>query len=216
MQVRRPDGVLTLVSGQSRSGKTAQTILETDSKIPLLVWDPEGQWSAMQRARSVSRSELLDLTIKGLFGRVSYTAPISLKEFDWFCTVAFAWARLIVCTVVVEELADVTHPGKAPPAWGTLLRRGLKYGCNIYGITQSPSESDKTIVRNAGRKLCFSLERPEDRAYMASMMDVPLQAISGLQKLEYLEKIRGAGIAKRRIDSASLRKLGTKPAIVLP
>lgn len=202
----RPDGTLTLVTGASRTGKSLETQARTRRDDPLLVWDPEGQWAALGLARQISLAELLELTHAGPRGRVAYVAAPSPKSFDTFCRIAWAWVRLVRCTVVVEELADVTNPGKAPEAWGMLLRRGLKYGANIYATTQAPAESDKTIIRNAGRVLSFRQERAGDRAYMARELDVPLERVASLQPLEYLEKRRGEGITRGRVRVPKLRK----------
>src|SRR5688572_1381053 len=149
----RSDGVLTLVTGASRSGKSSLVMLETRDALPLLVWDVEGQWSAMRQVEECSLPDLVTRTRAGVFGRWSITLAPTAENFSDFCTVAFCWARLVpAATVVVEELADVTQPGKAPSAWGMLVRRGLKYGCSIWAITNAPAESDKTVIRNAGRK----------------------------------------------------------------
>jgi hypothetical protein len=198
----RPDGSLELITGASRTGKTVFTVGEVRAVNPLLVWDPEGQWHAMRQAAASSVAEL----IKGPHGRRCFVAAPSPKNFDLFCRIAWAWARLAVCTIVVEELADVTHPGKAPEAWGVLLRRGLKYGARIIGITQAPAESDKTIIRNAGRVVCFRQERAGDRAYMARELDAPLERIAALQVLQYVEKRRGEPLRDGRVSLPKLRK----------
>lgn len=204
----RPDGSLELITGSSRTGKTALALQETRRARPLLVWDPEGQWSAMGATRPIELAELLELTRSGLFkqARLSYIAAPSLKEFDRFCSIAWAWIRLHAdTTILVEELSDVTHPGKAPPAWGVIIRRGLKYGARIIAITQSPVESDKTVVRNAGRVVAFGQERLDDRAYMARALDVPLSELE-LEPLHYVERRRGVGITRGRVSFGKLRK----------
>lgn len=205
----RHDGSLSFVSGASRTGKTSLVMFETEDSIPLLVWDVEGQWSAMRKARSVTRAELLQFTKDRFFGRFALTLPPTQENFAFFCQVAFFWAQLAEgATIVVEELADVTHPGKAPINWGVLVRRGLKYGCTIYAITAAPAESDKTAMRAATRKVCFRMERNADRRTMAMELDVSLQSVEALQPLQYLEQRRGfVGVNRKEITPADLRKI---------
>lgn len=205
---RRADGELTAVIGASRTGKTSYTLTRTAGVQPLLVWDPDGQWTAMRQAREVTRAELIHLTrTLGPAGRLCYVAPPIAAEFDFFCRIAWSWARLAPSTIVVEELADVTNPGKAPAGWGVLIRRGLKYGTNIIATTQSPAESDKTVIRNALRVACFLLEQDTDQLYVARRIGVPLEQVAGLKRLEYLERIRGVDQVRHgRVSLPGLRK----------
>lgn len=204
----RHDGSLSFVSGASRTGKTSFVMLATEDALPLLVWDVEGQWSAMRKARSVTRVELLQFTKARQFGRFALTEPPTQEAFSFFCQVAFFWAQLVPsATVVVEELADVTHPGKAPINWGVLVRRGLKYGCHIYAITAAPAESDKTAMRTSTRMVCFRMERSADRRTMALELDVSLAEVESLEPLHYLERRRGVGVTRNEITLADLRKL---------
>lgn len=89
------------------------------------------------------------------------------ENFDFFCRAAYAWGD---ATVVAEELADVTTPGKAPPGWGDVLRKGRAYGLKVYGLTQRPAESDKTIIGNATLIHAGRQSRLKDRKYMADEM----------------------------------------------
>ncbi len=70
------------------------------------------------------------------------------------------WLRKL--TVIVEELADVTTPQKAPESWGVLLRRGRKYGISTYAVTQRIQEIDKTIIGNMAQFMVFQHVRPKD------------------------------------------------------
>lgn len=183
-----------MVVGASRTGKTTYILQRTAGVQPLLVWDPEGQWTAMRLARAVTRSELVRITRElGPAGRLCYQGEPTRHDFEFFCRVAWAWVRLAPCTIIVEELADVTNPGKAPPGWGVLIRRGLKYGPTIYCTSNTPQESDKTVFRNASLKVSFYLELPQDRAYMAERL--------GCQAAELEQLPPGHYIARRRLEA---------------
>lgn len=197
------DGELILACGRSRSGKTAW-VRRQIAKGPLLVWDVEGQYGDLC-AVATSRQELVRMafgTGKRRRMRVAYTG--ALADFGFWADCAFAWARLnseqdVAGAIVAEELADVTTPGKAPDTWGILLRRGLKYGNDIYAITQRPSESDKTVMGNCTAIHCCSLQRARDRDYMAAELDVPVTDIAALsfERLEYLHRNMKTGQIER-------------------
>jgi hypothetical protein len=94
-------------------------------------------------------------------------------------------------------LAGVTSPAKAPEGWHTLVSRGRKRGIVIYGVTQRPSESDKTIMGNSTLKHVGMMPRAKDRKYMADEMDIDVRLLD-LEPLEYVEK-SGKEVKKGRV-----------------
>lgn len=194
------DGTLTVAVGASRSGKTWWVKQQLDAQAGrILVWDVEGQYAAEGYHRTGTPSALVAAVRNPAIRKIAFV-PASLGMFEFFCKVAWAFGREAGHTViVVEELADVTTPAKAPEAWGIIVRRILKYDCDLYAITQRPAESDKTIMGNAGVIHCCGVQRAKDRAYMAAEMDVPLQEIASLnrERLEYLHKDMRTGKTER-------------------
>lgn len=198
------DGTITAIVGSSGGGKTAWLKKQIADVSRLLVWDIEGQYN--ERTKAVyTRSELVK-AIQEPNARISYQ-PKSLSDFDFWAKCAFAFVRLGAemgqqTAIVAEELADVTSPAKAPEGWGMLVRRGRKYGANIYGVTQRPAESDKTLFGNAHIIHCCGMQRANDRTYMARELDVPVSHILSLDrsKLEYLHKdMRTSSLTKGRL-----------------
>lgn len=186
------DGTITAIVGSSGSGKTAWLKRQIAKSDRLLVWDIEGQYTDNMTAIT-SKAELVN-AIKQPKIRISYQ-PTTLSEFDYWAKCAFAFAQLgaesgQMTAIVAEELADVTSPAKAPEGWGMLLRRGRKYGANIYGITQRPSESDKTLFGNCHVIHCCFMQRANDRKYMAQELDLSASDIQNLNRsmLEYIHK----------------------------
>ena len=98
------------------------------------------------------------------------------------------WMKAAPGSLVVEELADVTSPGKAPEGWGELIRKGRHYGGSIYALTQRPAESDKTIAGNADIIHTGRLSFPRDRKTMAEYLDVPVSKITALPSLHWIER----------------------------
>lgn len=177
-------GKLYALIGRSRSGKT-QKALELIKQIPcVLIWDVEQQYEVTHRA--TSQKQLLEL-VQSLAGKkcvIGYTGPLS--DFNFFCKAAFWLVRRcyqlnVKSGVVFEETADVTNPSKAPEYYGILLRRALKYGPDLFAITQRPAESDKTSVGNASVVHLCALKLPSDKDYMARMTGLPLELINGLR-----------------------------------
>lgn len=197
---KAPDGTITGIVGSAGSGKTAWLKQQIAAAPRLLVWDIEGQYT--ERTRTIrTRAELVK-AIK-TDGRYSYQ-PATLADFDFWAKAAFMFVRLgaekgVKTAIVAEELADVTSPGKAPDGWGMLIRRCRKYGGDVYGITQRPAESDKTLFGNAMVLHVCGMQRANDRKYMALELDVPATEIASLNrgKLEYLHKDMRSGELKR-------------------
>jgi hypothetical protein len=191
---RRPDGLAVLVAGSRGSGKSGWTRQQCEGAQRLLVWDSVHEWSRDRLVRSVrTLTELhklivADVAAPGVF-RVGYTGPVNAKTFHTFCKLAFVWMKAAPDgTVVVEELADVTNPAKAPEGWGEMIRKGRHYGGRIYGLTQRPAESDKTIAGNADVIHTGRLSFPRDRKTMAEYLDIPVEEITGLESLHWIER----------------------------
>lgn len=175
---------IVLVTGSSGAGKTTwmKKIIKRRKRVIIydaakheygdvadlvIVADPpdkKGAESAEKKLLKAIRQNL-DSQIKIAFQPLRPTA----ENFDFWCRVVYAWGD---CTAVAEELADVTTPGKAPTGWGDVLRKGRAYGLKVYGLTQRPAESDKTIIGNATLIHAGRQARFEDMKYMAREMSL--------------------------------------------
>lgn len=189
MADRRPDGSLTVITGATGSGKTLYALTVAKAAPRLIVWDVEGQYRDQAQCQAAqSRADLVRLARDGRVRRIAYQAPPSPAEFEFFCRVAWLWLQLAPAVVIVEELADVTSPAKAPATWGVIVRRGRKYGAKVLAVTQRPAESDKSCIGNAAAIVCFRASRAQDRDYMARELDVPADRVAALRPLEYLRR----------------------------
>lgn len=195
-------GEMIVVVGASQSGKTYWTKQQMRGAERLIIWDREGQYTDCVDHVVGSRHELLSLIRRNPRRlRVAFIPPRCGRDelvghFTFWCDCAFALADL-ACThtggdysrlktvIVAEELAHVTHPGKAPPGWDILLTTGLKRNAWIYGIMQRPSECDKTIMGNCSQIHCHGMQRAVDRQYMASEMDLPVSALAALDRSKW-------------------------------
>ncbi len=180
------DGRLITIAGKMRSGKSAYTAKCVEREPRVIAWDPHDQWSRLPGWNRIT--SIVDLH------QVSQTArPIKLAyvmqgddvklRFNQFCEVALQMGELFGrCSIIAEELADVSSSGKAPGAWGTLLRKSLKLNLDVYAISQRWAEADKTAINNASEIVCFSM-MPMDVSYMATRMGIDQSELAGLKKM---------------------------------
>jgi hypothetical protein len=191
--VQRPDGTLVAVAGVSRSGKTLWTAQRVKRTRSLLVWDiKQGEWGTRYGCARVSTlAELRELVKSPRPARLAFFNPVGMVSmFDAFCRLAWVWLRLTGGTLIAEETASVTSPGKAPEAWGDICRQAMGFGCDVYAITQRPAESDKTALGNALLVHCGMMGTPRDRVTMADYLDVDQADVGKLKPLEYIERDR--------------------------
>lgn len=178
-----------LVTGDTGSGKTAWTKQQIAKVTRLLIWDPDDEYGDMPRVeRFESRPELLEKLKTRKRGRFAFVSH-DMAAFDWWCRAAFAWGD---CVAVADEIADVTSPGKAPPGWGKLVRRGRKRGIQVYGITQRPAESDKTIWTQAAEFHVGMMPDTDSCSYVARRLGLEVERIQGLGPLEWIHYDKAA------------------------
>lgn len=200
---QRENGVLTAVAGASRFGKTGWVKQQIKTAKRLLIWDIRGEyiakgefgWPGCERIDNIPElaKRLKETATTG--ARIAYWG--NLKDFQAWSDLAYAWGQYWPAVIVGEEIADVTNPAKAPEGWGQLIRKGLYYGNHIYAVTQRPAEADKTVWGNASVTHCHGMVLPTDVEYMARMMGVEPGVISGLAKLEFIERVSGEKTVKR-------------------
>jgi len=172
------DGKTEVVTGSSRSGKTYYTTRQVSRARRVILYDPKnhpGEWPGYIRINRASTLAALLARAKRKPFKIRL-GDSTLKEFSNFCEVVNAYATRPGVgpglVVIVDELADVTSPGKAPAGWGSMIRRLKGFGVNLYAITQRPAESDKTCFGNADTLTTFYMSRNNDRKTMAIEMDI--------------------------------------------
>ena len=174
------DGVLTYVGGASGSGKSGWLKDQLRKRQRIMIWDPEGEYRCS--VRITNTNDLIDAVVSLRAKPIIIAYTGNLQHFSKFCECAYIWCRFgakanVYSTVVCEELADVTHQGKAPDNWGTIIRRARKRHTDVFAVSQSPSESDKTTLRNAAVIHCCRLGTYADRQTMARIMDIDIKEI---------------------------------------
>lgn len=179
---------INVVSGMSGSGKSHYVKQKVRTLPVLRAWDPDGEYVAAGITQPIyTRRDWTELCTGPHGGRFSYVGPITVKEFNYWALACGTRGNFGPLAVIAEETADVTHSGKAPQHWGELVRRkARKRRITVYALTQTPSESDKTVMKNARRIVCFMQDRDPDIDYMAREMRVPREQIAALKLYEHL------------------------------
>jgi hypothetical protein len=191
---KRRDGRLVVVTGRSRTGKSRYVAGATAGARRLLVYDPKGDPRDYPGTHATrSPRALAGALAKAAAGPGRYRLiDTGAAHFERFCATAIAWGvGYGPIVVVADELAEVTSPGKAPRAWGRLVRQGLGFGIDIYAITQRPAESDKTTIGAFSEWVTFGLQRRADRTYVAGELDLDPAQIAALRPLHGLAVIPG-------------------------
>jgi hypothetical protein len=131
-------------------------------------------------------------TFRAIF-QPSYDAKELARQFDKFCLGVLEAGN---CTVLVEELGMVTKPNFAPAAWRRLCVTGRSYKTTqgtqssmvIIATAQRPQMIDKDFLDNATKVHCGRLNAGAAVKTMAQVIDVPVNEISKLLDLEWIEK----------------------------
>lgn len=195
---------MVAVTGASRSGKTLWTAQQVARARRLLVWDLIGEWGLRYRCRRIGTIPELAAALGERPQRIAFHAPGMVDLFPIFCRLAWVYVRLAPGALVIEETSSVTNPGKAPREWGDLCRMGLRYGVDLYALTQRPSESDKTALGNASMIHAGRAMTPRDRATMAQYLDVPVERVAALKPLEWIER-DASGALRAGVVNTKLR-----------
>lgn len=185
---------ITAVIGATGSGKGLYIRSILPGARRLIVWDWKGEYQSFGR---VVRSwhdlrGQLQRAAGGDF-RLIYVPRKTTRaniegQFSMVCRAAFAVGR---CMLVAEELSNVTRAGFSPPGWLTVITEGRERGLQVVGVSQRPALIDKSILDNATRIRCGRLNGRASRAFMADMMDVPLEKIAALADLQWLVWVAG-------------------------
>lgn len=190
---------LVAAIGARQTGKSHWVKAGLSKRRParLLVWDPMDEYGAFGTV-FYRRVQLVDfLKARPTFAAVyrpgddqsSYPA-----KFDWFCRLAWALRDL---ELVVEELADVTTPQRAPAMWGAITRKGRHHGIAATAATQRPASIDKDFLGNCTFLHCHRLNYAGDLDVMGRNLGVEAGELAALPDWHYVERNMATGAVRR-------------------
>jgi hypothetical protein len=179
------------VMGSTGSGKSAwvkQALLKKGDKR-LAIWDYKREYGA-DFANLVT--ENLGAAVRAMNRpgfkvsfRPSFNDKTRAEQFNVFCKAVWH-AKNAIC--LVEELAMVTTPQRAPEGWKQLTCTGRSEGITIIGLSQRPAQVDKDFFDNCTELHCGFLAGKRSRQVMADELGVTEAEISALGNLEYIHK----------------------------
>lgn len=134
---RRPDGALYYITGSPGAGKTTWARERVRRAARLVVWDGKGvDWGDRQGCDvDYGLHGLKQCALAAGALRLSVRVAATRENFEAFCRLAWVWGRVARGVIVVDEIADVTTPGKAPIAWGEICRKARSFGTDVYVTT---------------------------------------------------------------------------------
>ncbi len=210
---RHPARIIA-VMGASGSGKSAAIKQHLARHRPprLLIWDPLQEYADYGvPVRSMHQALDVMATRRGRakqrFGIVFWPHPRAKgtwpQAFSFFCRLALAAGN---CTLVVEELALVTQPHRAPEGWSEACLTGRHRGLEIIAASQRPASVDKDFFSNASKVRTGRLNYAADVRTMAQVLDVTADEIRALQPLEWIERDMQTGaITRGRLEFSDER-----------
>jgi hypothetical protein len=189
------------VIGASGSGKSAfvKTALlkPKASRDRLIVWDYMREYGGLTAHQVTDIPSLVELVKAKRFAvafQPSFDARQRAREFDHFCRIGYALGD---CTMVVEELAFVTMPSFAPPAWSMVTCTGRHKGLTVIGCSQRPAQIDKNFLGNCSTVHCGRLNDANDVRVMARCLGVEEGELRQLAPLAWVERDMATGGIRR-------------------
>lgn len=182
------------VLGASGTGKGLfiKQHLRTERPARLVVWDFLDEYREFAPIARTLRAVQAAMIRAGEAGplRVRYVPRSTTerelrREFEGLCSLVYAWES---CTFVAEELANVTTPGWAPPAWRKMTTSGRHAGVHVLGTSQTPAMIDKAFLGNCTLIHCCALREHAHRVAVARSMDIDTAQLAALLPLEWVER----------------------------
>lgn len=186
----RLDANIVGVMGSTGCGKSAWVrqalLLKSDKR--LAIWDYKREYHDI--ADLVT--ENLGAALRAIAGkqfrvafRPSFDDKVRAQQFNLFCKAVWH-AKNTKC--LIEELAMVTTPQRAPEGWKQLTCTGRSEGITIIGCSQRPAQVDKDFFDNCTELHCGFLAGKRSRQVMADELGVEEGDIAGLEPLHYIHK----------------------------
>lgn len=188
--------------GATGSGKSAwiKQGLKGAPAARQLIWDPQGEYGEFgevftDRVKLVDACSRRNARFSLVYRPGDQVSTYALK-FDWLCQLAYLLGDL---RLVVEELADVTEPSRAPDSWSVVTRKGRHKKLRVIAASQRPANVDKDFFGNCTLVHCGRLNHAADAKVMAGVLNVPHDQIMNLAPLEFIERNMHSGESRREV-----------------
>lgn len=190
--------LVEFVAGARGTGKTAYVVQKINRVKPkrLMVWDYKHDRSLEGIGANVHDLATLAKSANERAFKLRYLVDHGQdidRQFHWFCTIAWEAGCLLM---FVDELPEVSRPGRPPPVWKKCINVGRDYSTedgarkwlSIMAAAQRPAECDKSIISNADIIHSGRLTFLEDAKQMAKTIGCKPQDLMTLPDLHWIEK----------------------------
>lgn len=187
-----------VVVGSSGGGKSTLIKQWIKGRKRVLAYDPDREYPLTRYKDLAELSRAIRQAGKGGI-RAAYTPDYpEPKDFEQFARLVNLIASADRPTVVVvDEVAQVTHAGKAAANSGRMILSGRKYGLELFIGSQRPQEVSKTIYTQAGTRVACWTEDAKDRKAIEDRAGIPAAELAKLPvpadagRIDYLWKPPG-------------------------
>lgn len=191
---------MVAVLGGTGSGKTWRVMRHHLKRKParLVLWDFKRDPTFDGYAEPVTAQQLVAALQRPRFAvryQPSFNEAKRAEQWEWFCRLVHHVGNL---TMWVEELARVTRPGYAAPAWSMITMTARDYSINgrrlhldVIATSQRPANIDKDFFSNCTAIECGVLEYPRDVATMADVLRCERTTIQTLKPGQFVRRARG-------------------------
>lgn len=193
---RKGESWAILAASEMGKGVWMKQVLDQTCPDRLIIWDTNDEYDR-QATLAPTLTALLSTIGRNKSFAVRYV-PKARKdkdlraEFEAWCTLVY---HAVGSTIVVEELADVTSPSYAPPAWRKLNTRGRHHqGLTLYWLSQSPAFIDKASMGNATHMHVGYLGEPRHRQAAAAHMGCTAEDVDALTQGEFIEYVKATKV----------------------
>jgi hypothetical protein len=195
------DNKHSIYIGCSGSGKTQALKQNPHLKKAkrVLLWDIDSDHNAVRFENRATFARAVASALKSGKGfKLAYSGADAVKNFEWFCRLSWlAMDGKKQTVIVVEELADVSPSvAKATPEFGRILRKSRKFGGVLLMTSQRGQEIPKTAY-NQVSVTYVGQQKGGDIAKVAKDLGLSIDAIAGLQKLNFWVVTQGAAAPQK-------------------
>lgn len=193
--------------GARGTGKTvaAKRYLARTRPARLMVWDFKHDPMLLGMGREMRELPALIRAMAAPRWQLRYLVDHDRDigaQFDAFCRAAWLAGDLTMC---VDEVPEVTKPGRAPPAWKKLVNVGRNYtrsdgvvvGVSIIGVGQRAAEVDKSFLSNLDIVRAGRMGHEDDARALSNKIGCDWRDLMTLPDLEYFERAAGATAPER-------------------
>lgn len=170
------------ICGQTGSGKTTLVRALLAQRKYVVVLDGKGNldWAGYALRRRFAN--LVGDKAHKLIWRPSHEELRDFDALDRF----FEWIfRRGNTTLYVDEAYTVTRGDELPDFYHACLTRGREYGVEVWSGTQRPLRIPQVLMSEAEHSYLFRLKMLQDRAKVASMVDIRAEDLRALPKHQF-------------------------------